>query len=86
MWPAGLVSDVFAGEAPTHIDLVAAMLCRLCLLRYEKELLRPDSWLTLLGKIDAPLNDDQAAAFAGAWLVSARQLRTPATAVGSGLL
>ncbi|GAB4823405.1 hypothetical protein N2152v2_010451 [Parachlorella kessleri] len=38
---------------------------RLCLLRYEKELLRPDSWLTLLGKIDTPLNDEQAAAFAG---------------------
>ncbi len=42
------------------------LLCRLCLLRYEKELLRPDSWLTLLGKIDTPLNDEQAAAFAGA--------------------
>ena len=40
----------------------------LCLLRYEKELLRPGSWLALLGKIEAPLNEEQTAVFAGGWV------------------
>lgn len=52
-----------------HISItVHCMLCalrRLCLLRYEKELLKPDSWLSLLAKIEAPLTDEQTAAFAG---------------------